>query len=120
MATKKLAVLTLASVFALTATIPASAREDKAPRESRRVPPAAAQRSSERPKVTLSGHGDPSRLRFHQQRSPNAQPGFLQKAQCTFSCGDWEITCSGSSASCEDESGCTASGGGSTIQVICL
>ncbi|MEO6193946.1 MAG: hypothetical protein ABIS20_13110 [Thermoanaerobaculia bacterium] len=122
MATKKLAVLALASAFALTAAIPASARdrEDKGPRESHRVPSAAAQRSAERPNVTVSGHGDPKRLRFHQQRSSNGQPGFLEKAQCTFTCGDWEITCSGSSASCEDESGCTASGGGSTIEVICL
>lgn len=121
MATKKLAVLALASAFALTAAIPASARdrEGQAPRESHRVPSAATQRS-ERPKVTVAGHGDPSRLQFHQQRSSNDQPGFLAKAQCTFTCGDWEITCSGSSASCSDESGCTASGGGSTIEVICL
>jgi hypothetical protein len=118
---KKLVVLALASAFALIAALPASAldREEKAPKEPRRAP-STEQRSSVRPNVTLSGHGDPNRLHFRQLQTPGRPTNFFEKAECTFTCGDWEVTCSGSSASCEDESGCTASGGGSTIIVECV
>ena len=120
---KKLAVLALASAFALITVLPASAldREDKSPRGPRRGQ-AAEQRSTVQPDVKVFGHGDPGRLRFQRQSGPQspADGNGLLKAECTFSCGDWDVTCSGSRASCSDEEGCVASGGGVILIVICL
>ena len=113
---KKLAVLALASAFALSAALPASAaeRQDKA-----RHTPAAAKRPAVRPDIQVFGHGDPSKLRFHQRHTPIRPNEIFQKAECSFTCGDWLVTCSGASASCTDSS-CEASGGGITLIAECI
>src|SRR3954471_22020600 len=101
---KKLVVLALASAFALSAALSASAadRQDK----SRHAP--AAQRPAVRPDVQVFGHGDPSKLQFHQRRTPVRPNEIFQKEECSFTCGDWTVTCSGASASCTGSS-CEAS-----------
>ncbi|HEX3552532.1 MAG TPA: hypothetical protein VIA62_04830 [Thermoanaerobaculia bacterium] len=113
---KKLVVLTLASAFALSAALPASAadRQDKARRA-----PAAAQRPAVRPDIQVFGHGDPSKLRFHQRQTAIRPNEIFQKDECSFTCGDLIVTCSGASASCTGSS-CEASGGGITLTARCV
>lgn len=118
---KKIAVSTLACTFALAIAIPASAldREDKAPRENR-APRQQQQTSAVKAHVGVSGHGDPNRLRFTQRPSTSHAPaGIFEKAECSFTCGDWIVTCSGEAVGCTDSS-CVASGGGQEIGAVCV
>jgi hypothetical protein len=117
---KLFAIFALGTAFALTAALPASARsrEDKAPRdrESRQISKPVQGISAG---FATSGNG---RIAVHRERSQQTpdRPGFMQKAECSGSCGNISFTCWGESASCTDGGGCTASGGGYTIELICV
>jgi hypothetical protein len=113
MSKNHLAALALASAFALITALPAAAA-------------APAKPTGIEPQVTTAhhaGHGMALKSRSHlhvqRQHSP-ARPGFFAAAaeECSFVCGDWLVTCSGESASCDDSS-CVASGGDTTIIAWC-
>ena len=109
------AALALASAFALITALPAAAADKPAK-------PAGAE-----PQVTTAhhagGHGmalkSRSRLHVQRERGPKTPDFFTASAEaCSFTCGDWEVTCSGSTASCDDSS-CVATGGGVILVAWC-
>jgi hypothetical protein len=118
---KKIVISALAFTFALAVALPASAidREErglKAPRGH-----AAPQVTSNQAKISVAGHGKADQLRFttRQVSSQGQRPDFFQKAECSFICGDWIVTCSGEAVGCTDSS-CVASGGGREIGAVCV
>jgi hypothetical protein len=122
MSMKKLAAFALATAFALTTALPASAldREDRAPRDKHRVPTATQRATAAaQPQIQTFGQ-DNGRLRINRSRSQETPgtPPFFEKTSCSFDCGSMHVTCSGSAVYC-DESGCAASGGGVILVAVC-
>ena len=65
------------------------------------------------PNVKLFGGDALRRVRtfpLHGPRTP-------VKSSCTWTCGNWEVTCSGGSVSCEDEGYCTING---EVAAVCV
>ncbi|HKI05857.1 MAG TPA: hypothetical protein VKK31_28005 [Thermoanaerobaculia bacterium] len=119
MVPKKLVLFALA--FALTAALPASAldRENKAPKESRRVLTPVQRSAAAQPQIRTSGK-DNGKLRISRQRGPETPAdSFWRKQECSFSCGSMTVTCSGGYASCTDSS-CVAAGGGVILIAECV
>src|SRR5262249_8103972 len=87
---KLFAMFALGTAFALTAALPAAAadREDKAPRGPRHHEVAPAASSVQ---AGFSTSGNPSgKLTVQRQHSskPSDRPSFMEKAECSGSCGD--------------------------------
>jgi hypothetical protein len=118
---KLFATLAMGAVVALTA-LPASARDREGrvnPRESHRLSTSAPARGI-LPSIKTSGHSDGIVIRQQSAPITPSRPDFMQKAQCSGSCGGIEFTCSGSQVYCEDGGGCVAAGGGVILILECI
>jgi hypothetical protein len=108
---KKIVVSALAFTFALAIALPASAidREEKAPKE-----PRGGVSTPASPNVKVFGGDALRRVRTFQLHGGPRTP---VKSSCTWSCGNWEVTCSGGRVTCEDETGCVIDG---QVAALCI
>jgi hypothetical protein len=122
---KKLAASALAFAFALTLALPASAadREDREMRGGKGPHASQGQVTStaNQANISVSGQDTSSKkLRFHrQQTGSQGLAGIFEKAECSFTCGGWTVTCSGEAVACNSSS-CAAAGGGVILTAECV
>ncbi len=107
-----LAVFALAAAASLLSALPSAAADKPVTPQGRG--PVVTQSPLRAGHSSSKGHLNVTHTKSTQR------PSFMTSAECSFTCGDWEVTCSGAAVGCTDSS-CVALGSdGSGLSAECV